>query len=755
MKKLLYTISILALSLHSFAQKVSHICGTDEHYQRLKDASPELRALEVNYNQNWKNFIQNYSPNDYKTTKKMGKSSLPKYIIPVVIHIIHSGVNTVENISDAQAKSEIDFLNKSFRNSNSDTNRRREIFKDIAADMEVEFRLARKDPKGNCTNGIVRHYSTNSDKADDVLKGESVWDTKRYLNMWVVRTINRGGGIGVAGYAQFPFAAGVLSAGTDGIMVIFNEFGNIERSTPGQTPNVTTVSHEIGHWLGLFHPFQDSDTCESEGDGVFDTPRTFFRPTSSYPLRNECGNSTYNTCGGKDYRYIPEGQSTFISNVDLTKFGESLELPDMQENIMDYFVGNCASNMFTLQQKARVHFCINNYRPVLCSQENLERTGVLETVRTCNAIPSFYSNNANICAGNTITFNQNVYNGTASAYNWTFSGGTPATSNVSAPMVTYDSPGTYDVKLSITTNGTTKDTVFVKYVNVVDNKAPNAQVNFANWQYTIDWAEKGWRFESENGKARWERISGITYNEIASMKLKADPFNQVPSSGFDQSFISPSFNLTNATLPAFRFAYATALTSGPGSANSNDELRVYQSTNCGTTWTQMSGTGSVFTGTGISTSGLTRLDWGTGFVPSDRTKWREVSLDAPKAANVRFKITLTRRGGANFFLDAVRVSSSGSLSIANELASAINFSVAPNPFSSSTELLYELPNSSEITISVIDILGRNLGIIANGKMNAGNHSVNLNRNTLGLNNGIYFVKVEMGNQSFVKKVMVN
>ncbi len=755
MKKLLYTITMLAIGLHSYAQQGSHVCGTDEHYQQLKSVSPELKALEANYNQNWKNFIQNYNPNDYKTTQKMGKASTPKYIIPVVIHIIHSGVNSVENISDAQAKSEIDFLNKSFRNLNSDTVRRREIFKDIAADMEIEFRLARKDPKGNCTNGIVRHYSTNSDKGDDILKRESVWDSKRYLNMWVVRSINRGGGIGVAGYAQFPFAAGVTSAGTDGVMIIYNEFGNIEKSTPGQTPNVTTVTHEVGHWLGLYHPFQDSDTCDSEGDGVFDTPRTFFRPTSSYPLRNECGNATYNTCGGKDYRYIPEGGSTFISNVDLTKFGESLELPDMQENYMDYFIGNCASNMFTLQQKARVHFCIANYRPDLCSQENLIRTGVLDPVTTCNAIPYFYSTNSNICSGNTVTFNQNVYNGTATAYNWTFTGGTPATATTAAPVVTYSTPGTYDVKLSITTNGNTVDTIYKNFITVVDNAAPAAQVNFANWQYTIDWAEKGWRFESENKKAIWERVQGISYGEIASMKLPGDPFNQLPSHGFEQSFISPSFNLTNATLPTFRFAYATALTSGPGSATSNDELRVYQSTNCGTSWTQMSGTGSVFTGTAISTTGTTRLDYATGFVPSDRSKWREVSLDAPKAANVRFKITLTRRGGANFYLDAVRVSSSGALGVSDELARTINFNVAPNPFSNTTELSYELANSSEITISVVDILGRNLGTIASGKMNAGNHSVNLDRNTLGLNNGIYFVKVEMGNQSFVKKVMVN
>jgi hypothetical protein len=239
------------------------------------------------------------------------------------------------------------------------------------------------------------------------------------------------------------------------------------------------------------------------------------------------------------------------------------------------------------------------------------------------------------------------------------------------------------------------------------------------------------------------------------MKLEDDPGNSVPSHGFEQSLISPSFNLTGATLPSFRFAYATALVTGPGSAKSSDDLRVYQSTNCGSTWTQMSGTGAAFTGTAISTTGLTLLDYATGFVPSDKSKWREVSLTAPTAANVRFKITLTRRGGSNFYLDAVRVSSNGGLGLINELEKSIKFNVSPNPFNNATELSYELSHASEVNIAVLDILGRNIGTLSNGKQNAGNHIVNLDRNVLGLNNGIYFVKVEIGNQSFVKKIMAN
>lgn len=726
MKKLIYTFTILAFGLHSIAQQKSTICGTDEHNKFLQTTNPQLKIEEENFNKNWKSYLKTVNLNDLKKANKLGKASTPKYIIPVVVHVIHSGTTSSTNISDAQINSEIDFLNKSFRNLNSDSVNRREVFKDIAADSEIEFRLAKKDPQGNCSKGIVRVYSQNTNLGDDILKKVSVWDSRSYLNIWIVERILKEVSNGIViGYAQFPF--GSSSASTDGVMLNYNVFGQL---TPSQNVFNTTTTHEIGHWLGLFHPFQGDSCNNTDNDGLSDTPPTY----SAGGARNGPFSATLNTCG--------------TDNPDLL---------DQQENYMDYF--DCkerCQNMFTYQQKARMHYCIENYRREIFSAENLVKTGVNNVTTTCNAIPSFYSNNKNICAGGSVTFNQNIYNGTATAYNWTFDGGTPGTSTLAIPgNIVYSAKGPYDVKLSITTNGTTVDSIYKAYVNVVDNNANKAEINYADWQYANDWYEKGWRFESENGRAKWIRTVGVSYNGIASMKLEDDPFNSVPSSGIEQSFISPSFNLSGASLPTFRFAYAAALVTSISKINSTDDLRVYQSTNCGTTWTQMTGTGAVYSGTAISTTGLTYLNWATGFVPSDASKWREVSLAAPAVPNVRFKITLLRKGGSNFYLDAVRVSSSAKLGINDELASSINFNVAPNPFNTSTELSFELTKTTEVNISIIDILGRNMGTLLKGNTNAGNHIVNLDRNALGLNNGIFFVKVEIENQSFVKKIMVN
>jgi len=75
--------------------------------------------------------------------------------IPVVIHIIHNGdaVGVNENITDAQALSQITVLNQDFRRMINtpgyNTN-------PVGADLEIEFCMAQRTPTGTATNGIDR-----------------------------------------------------------------------------------------------------------------------------------------------------------------------------------------------------------------------------------------------------------------------------------------------------------------------------------------------------------------------------------------------------------------------------------------------------------------------------------------------------------------------------------------------------------------------------------------------------------------------
>ncbi|MEX1189139.1 MAG: S8 family serine peptidase [Bacteroidia bacterium] len=85
---------------------------------------------------------------------------------------------------------------------------------------------------------------------------------------------------------------------------------------------------------------------------------------------------------------------------------------------------------------------------------------------------SFVSASQEVCEGGSIQFNNLSDN--ATLYQWTFEGGTPASSNSINPNVIYNAVGEYDVTL-IASNSTFSDTItFEAYVNV--NNAPATPV---------------------------------------------------------------------------------------------------------------------------------------------------------------------------------------------------------------------------------------------------------------------------------------
>lgn len=212
-------------------------------------------------------------------------------IIPVVVHVIHRG--GPENISDAQVNRQIDVLNHDYRKKNPDAAKVPGVFQPLVADAFVEFALATIDPLGNPTTGITRTLTNVAQfGADDTMKfsaqgGHDAWDTSRYLNMWVCPELIDGPRQ-LLGYAQFP---GGLPA-TDGVAIIHNAFGT--SGTAGAPFNLgRTATHEVGHWLDLFHIWGDAAGCNTD-DQVADTPaqdhENFGKPTFPHVSCNNAPN---------------------------------------------------------------------------------------------------------------------------------------------------------------------------------------------------------------------------------------------------------------------------------------------------------------------------------------------------------------------------------------------------------------------------------------------------------------------------------
>lgn len=760
-KRILLAAGVLFGTIGAYAQN-TNVCGTDHHYEEQKALNPELKAAEAQAKATWNAYKQS---NEYKAAlaKTHKKSGAPKYIIPVVVHVFYGVSGSADNISDAQVQSEIDFLNKSFRNLNADSVNRRAgdldgvpyDFKQTAGDAEIEFRLARKDPNGNCTNGIVRVQTPLFADGNDNLKRTSVWDTKRYFNMWVVNNINRGPGLAIAGYAQFPFfAGGSWSALTDGVMVINREFGNIGTSTPNQTPNVTTTTHEAGHWLGLYHPFQAQDSCESENDGVDDTPPTFFAPSTNEPLRNRCNIPNFNTCSND--RYPVRLYDTIYTPTDTTiVVTDSLivwDRPDMQENFMDYFTGNCASNMFTKQQIARMHLCIELYRRQMVSQENLIATGVLDPVSPCAQTPAFGITVNNLtayerqaCVGTAINFVDLSYNGTTgTAFEWDFGeGATPQTSTAKNPIgVTYSTPGNKTITMKVTNATGTTTKVFENVLLI----ASSSSINYAAYLPDYPMTSDGWSFKGDAIR-QWEEVTNGVFSGMRGIRLSG---NNTGMTGTAYSVVSPSFDFTNATTPYIKFNYAFAPNT-VGTSVSTDQMTIQYSTNCGLFWSNL----RTISGAALQTvtSPLSSL---VDFVPVNQTQWKEALVSGatiPKSANVRFRINFFNEGGNNLYLDNFSFGQKVGLDDLN--ANDISLTVYPNPFSTTTQISYNLPVAAQTTVEVYDIVGKKVADLFNGKQTEGVQQVTFDRTAFGLTNGMYFVKIKVGESIITQKVLVN
>ena len=182
--------------------------------------------------------------------------------IPVVFHVVYA--NDQENIPDARILEQLQVLNDDFRRLNAD----QDNIWPQAADTEIEFCLATRDPNGAPSDGILRVPTTVSGfGTSDNVKftssgGSDAWPADEYMNFWVC---NLGGGL--LGYAQFPGG----NPATDGIVCGY-QFTGLNGPGAGAYNLGRTATHEVGHWLNLRHIWGDGG-CGAD-DFVADTPES-------------------------------------------------------------------------------------------------------------------------------------------------------------------------------------------------------------------------------------------------------------------------------------------------------------------------------------------------------------------------------------------------------------------------------------------------------------------------------------------------
>lgn len=384
----------LLLIVGAQALSAQHHGATIEKRERYIHTHPEYRLKQQKMEQEVQQYLSKKS--FLKTSGVDGVIT-----IPVVFHVVYK--TTAQNLPDAQLFSQLEVLNDDFRRLNADTVNTPSEYLGVAADTKIEFCLASRDPLGNSTSGIERKQTNKTQfdyLEDDVMFDETggldAWNRDAYLNIWVCNL-----GDNLLGYAQFPG----LPAETDGVVIHYEFLGS---GGTAQAPyNLgRTCTHEVGHWLGLEHPWGEGG-CNVDDD-IADTP----------------------TCSG-DYE----------SEVDKGCPSPGDECGDgrrMIENYMDYSQDACF-NIFTRGQADRISAVINTQR-----QSLLSSTGC----RAFDAKPlvNFTADKNIVYQGGEVKFKEFVED--EESFTWTFEGANIATSVDANPLVTYLDIGTHDVTIT-------------------------------------------------------------------------------------------------------------------------------------------------------------------------------------------------------------------------------------------------------------------------------------------------------------------
>lgn len=689
-----------------------------------------------------------------------------KKIIPVVFHVIHGYGN--ENISKEQIEDAIARLNIDFQKLNSDTVSGVNTwagFNSLRANCNFEFRLAKIDPNGNCTEGIDRRYDERTNYAYYNLLHDYAWDPKKYLNVYSVAFIYPEGmslpdGAAIGGMSVFPPSNPLTSLFTngdtlvDGVLIRHDGIGAIGTATTlmGMPINALnrTFTHELGHYFNLYHPFQNmklvsgipmmgADGCATSG-GPFGLVTLSGDEVADTPPIQAASQNTSLSC------YVPGVRNTC---------SETDDLPDMVENYMDYQFGYC-TNLFTNGQNERIQATMMTDRRQLWSYENLVATGVWNQAYnpTCVPIADFQSNATTVCAGTVIGFTDLSYNGAVSSREWVFAGGSPATSTDVNPQITYATAGDYPVKL-VVHNAQGEDSIVKQ--NMI-HVFPSTSLLSGDIFEDFETGMNNWSIVNQSGNG-FEITDSASYHGSHSVRLVNFQNN---ASGSIDELVSPAYDLSSISgLIKVKFARAyvakevaanpiAELLYGTSTADTiYDKLTFSVSSDCGKTWSVK----KTYSGEALATSACKT----TSFLADSTKFWKEDSViitSVSDKSNLRFKFTFTGQGGNNLYLDRICTGICGVVGMEENIGKTIDLSIYPNPMHESTTIQFNLAQTSKVKIIIADVLGREISTVVDKELHQGANVFSVKR-TPQMVNGLYLVKIMVDHQWVTKKIVMD
>lgn len=542
--------------------------------------------------------------------------------LPIVFHVLTSGTGPT-NVPASRVQAQVDQLNLDFANLAGSTH-------PDAADIQVQFCLALVDPNGNVMaepgiNRITTYGATAQSQGsmDGGIKQATIWDPNNYVNIWVA---NLGGGL--LGYAQFPSSSGLAglnanggAANTDGVVILHTSLGSVASPGSSGAPyNLgRTLTHEIGHWVGLRHIWGDSN-CGN--DFCADTPQT---------QSSNGGCPTQTTCDG---------------------------IQDMVQNYMDYTNDACM-NIFTDDQKTRIRTVLD-----VCPRRMTLAASTACTLPASDdaGISAIISASGDICTttftpvvtlknfgGTTMTSATITYNidgGTNSTFNWTGSLVSTATIDVTLPdMTTTAGPHTFNASATSPNgqvDGNPANNASSSSFDVV--LGAGSAVPVVEGFVGTTFVPTGWMLENGGNTLTWARVTNAGVAPTTGNAAKMDNYSTNIAGDVD-GLVSMPVDLTGLSSAQITFDVAYARYS----ATYSDQLDVVVY-GCGLPET------TVYSKSGSTLA--TRTDLTSAFTPT-AAQWRNETIDlTPYLGNNRLFIAFRNISGYgnNLYLDNINIS---------------------------------------------------------------------------------------------------
>lgn len=635
MKKTLLTLAAACASIIGFAQAPpQRDCGTLQHHEYLKQTRPNYQTELNQYNQ----VIEQYLA-DKAAGLSVGKSSAAIITIPVVVHVVYRVAG--ENISDAQAISQVQVLNDDFAKLNTDASKvTQPTFSTVASGAQIRFCLAQRDPSGNPTTGVIHKLTTaTSFSTDDKVKssaqgGDDPWDVTKYVNIWVCNM-----GASLLGYGEFP--TGSLS-NTWGLVLHYKYTGkNGSAIAPYNLGR--TGTHEFGHCFNLYHIWGDDGTGCTGSDQCTDTPNQ----------------------AGEHYGCYTAGS---IQTDGCTSTGSGV----MWMNYMDYTDDACMY-MFTANQVARMEAVVNTSpwnilgSSLGCTPVSALDAGITSVIApvngssTCNnsVTPKITLSNTGSTTLTSATINYKMDAAATQTLVWTgtLTSGTSTVLTLNAYSGLSNAAHTFSASVTSPNGGTdanaTNNSMTSTFTVIA---APvGAALPFVERFDAVTFPPTGWVKSSANvtdATATWTRLANATGIPVVPTTTACAKMNNFAGS------IDISGQLDVLRSPALSFATANStlklkfdVSHRIYSATDIDTLNVYISTDCGGSWTKVYTKG----GTQLATvaGSLT-----TAYTPTANSQWRRDSLSlSPYAglASVYLKFESRSGWGNNLYLDNINV----------------------------------------------------------------------------------------------------